>query len=74
MRLRVKVALITGSGHGMGETERQDVCQGRGSGGGEALFIPLDVNQEEDWQRSRGPVKHAAWARLPQSQITLALQ
>lgn len=70
MRLAGKVAIVTGSANGMGETEAklfaqqgakvvvadlldtegQQVAAAINEGGGDAMFIRLDVTQEADWQ------------------------
>ena len=71
MRLKDKVALISGGARGMGAVEARlfaregakvtigDVLEeGRAtateisSSGGEAIFVPLDVTREADWQRA----------------------
>jgi NAD(P)-dependent dehydrogenase (short-subunit alcohol dehydrogenase family) len=72
MRLQGKVAMITGSAHGMGEVEAkmfakegakvvvadvdepagQQVVAGIAEVGGEALFVRLDVTNEEDWRQA----------------------
>ncbi|HWQ37808.1 MAG TPA: glucose 1-dehydrogenase [Burkholderiales bacterium] len=72
MRLKNKVALITGAASGMGEATAlifaregakvvvSDVLEIEGSsvaaaivsGGGEAIFVPLDVTDEAQWQKA----------------------
>ena len=72
MRLKDKVALISGGARSMGavearlfaregariaigdilEEEGRDTAREINDSGGEAIFVPLDVTSEEDWQRA----------------------